>query len=955
MGNEIMSLPSFTNPDALFLLLLLPLFAYIGRPRLRYRRQRDLTSMAIRLLLVTLLILSLAGIQIRKRADKLAVVFLVDVSDSMDQIAKRDALNYVKDSIEGMTDKDQAAVILFGADALVEEPMTDLVDLSQVTVSPISLNTDLAEAIQLGLALFPPDTAKRMVILSDGIETSGDADRAARLAAATGVQIDYVPFSRKAQPEVLVSNVSVPSVVSQDEPFDVVVTIDSQTETAAKLLIQSGGIVLYEEVVNLRAGTNRFAKGPIKAPRVGFVDFQVSIEPVSVDGFHRNNELAAFSRVTGRPRILLVASDPAELTYLEPALLDAGLLIDKVAPVDMPSALAPLSAYSSIVLANVPASELTKSQMELIEIYVRDLGGGLVTIGGPDSYGVGGYFETPLERTLPVEMRIKDKERVPQLTIVFVIDRSGSMEMVGTSGYSNLELAKEAILRSFNFLNDYDRAGVISFDTEAFWVVDIQDIGSAENRAHLQEVISTLRSGGGTDIFGGLSAADKQLPQDPSQLKHIVLLTDGGANPAGILPLVDRMYTNYDITTSVIAVGDGYAPWLADLPPRGGGNFHVTTNTENIPTILASETVLATRSYIFEEPFVPVLTAQSPIMDGITASPELNGYVATTPKDTSTVILTGPEDDPLLASWQYGLGRSVAFTSDATARWANNWVTWENYQRFWNQAIRWTITEGKDTNLEAWVEERGEQAVLVVDARDNSGDYLNALDLDASVVYPDRQTESLGMQQVAPGRYEAVFTPENEGAYFIRVAGATREDAEIEASVAQTTGWVLSYSNEYRPRPTDKQFLDRISGITGGGSLAENPLVAFEHNLDQQQAATPIHPYLLALAAFLLVADIAVRRIVINKSDVDKFRKRFSHESPFAEATVPATVTMSGLKEAKKRAALPTDELKPGELAQVQSKASQVEKQPKAKATPPPQPDTTIAAQLLKKRKDNQE
>ena len=976
-----MSLPSFTNPSALWLLLLLlPVFIWIGFPRMPYRRRRDTSALVIRLLIVTLIVMSLAGIEVRQKADKLAVVFLIDHSDSMDANARSQALDYVQSALDEMKpETDQAAVILFGSNALVEEPINVALDISQFgsDENVIRLNTDLAEAIQLGLALFPADTAKRMVILSDGIETVGDAERAARLAEATGVQIEYVPYARQRSPEILVSNVSIPTNVSQGEPFDLVVTIESETNTTATLRVFSGGrqdelnnsgrVLIYEqEDVSISAGTSRYVIGPIEWNSVGFLDFQVQIEPQSIDGYYRNNELWAFTRISGQPRILMVSPDELEVEYLRPALEDAGLVIDFMRPDEVPLGLAPLTAYSSVILVNTPATDMPNDLMELLQIYVKDLGGGLVVVGGPDSYGVGGYFETPLEETLPVEMRIRDQKRVPQLTIVFVIDRSGSMEMVGTSGVSNLQLAKEAVIRSFNFLNDYDRAGVLSFDTQAFWVVDIQEIGNPQNRSDLQTQIASLTPGGGTDIFGGLSAADRTLPGDPSELKHIILLTDGGANPSGILPLVNRMYTNHDITTSVVAVGANHEPWLAQIPQQGGGNFHVTTNVENIPTIFAAETVLATRSYIFEDPFVPTLTARSPIMDGIDSAPSLHGYVATTEKDTATVILAGPEEDPLLASWQYGLGRSVAFTSDATARWGVEWVGWENYQRFWNQVVRWTITEGKTDNLEAWVEERGEQAVLVVDARDNRGDYLNALDLDAAVVYPNRDSETVKLHQVAPGRYEAPFTPTSEGAYFIRVAGSTRVDAAIDETVAQTTGWVLSYSAEYRPRDPDTRFLERIAEITRGGSLEGKSATVFEHNLNYEEAATPIWPWLLALAAFLFIGDIAVRRIVINRSDVDKIRHRvsqtFGGNPDYDEAQV--STVMSGLKQAKQRAGQPLDEAKmqAQDLQKIKpaspsasAKLARQQQRPTVKSakSTAPEDDGTLASRLLKKRHED--
>lgn len=942
---------SFSNQEYLLLLLLLPIFVYVGWPRNLYRRRRDIASLLLRVILVMLLIFGIAGFEVPKDADYLAVVFLVDVSDSIDRTTQQAALDYVRDSIDEMnTNRDKAAVILFGANAVVEQPMSANLDLSQLGANPITLNTDLAEAIRLGLALFPPDTAKRMVILSDGIETTGDSEGAARLAEATNIQIDYVPLTRvDTQEEILVSNVVVPPRVNEEELFDLTVTVESEHNTNAVLRVLAGGEIIHQEVITLQTGDNTFAIGPLSWPGTGFVDFRVQIEPQGADNFYQNNELSAFTEVRGRPSVLLVTPDEREIEFLRPALEENGLVVNVVKPRDLPTGLPLLSAYSSIVLVNTPATQLSPSQMELLQVYVRDLGGGLLAVGGPNAYGVGGYFETPLEETLPVEMRIKNQERIPSLTMLFVIDRSGSMEIASNpQGVTNLELAKEAIIRSFNLLNDYDRVGVMSFDSEAYYVIEIQDVGDAASRATLEQVVASLRPGGGTDIFGALGAANETLPSDPSALKHIILLTDGGANPAGTLELANSMYTKFNITLSVVGVGQGYAPWLQSLAQSGQGNFHEAIDVTSIPAIFTAETILATRSYIFEETFVPDLTSRSPIMEGIVGLPNLRGYVATTEKDTATVVLRGPEEDPILAQWQYGLGRSVAFTSDASARWAADWVTWEQYSRFWGQAVRWTITEGATSNLEVRVEQRGEQAYLVVDARDDDGELLNGLTLKTSVIDPALEAQEHTIPQVAPGKYELAFTPDDEGAYFMRVVGSGNDGVE-NFSVAQTAGWVLSYSAEYSLSDTDNRFLDRLASMTGGGSLANSPASVFIHDLTYQKVKSAAWPYLLTLAAFLLLLDIAVRRIVLNRRELEKARQAVFGLAP--RPTIQTSARMSTLKAAKERASIPQPDDVPLPQAQpVASRPKPAARPSQPAKAPEAKTEGNIASRLLKNR-----
>jgi Ca-activated chloride channel family protein len=457
---------------------------------------------------------------------------------------------------------------------------------------------------------------------------------------------------------------------------------------------------------------------------------------------------------------------------LLPAMREAGLTVDIQAPADLPIGIAPLAAYKAVVLANVPAVDLNEQRMRVLQSYVRDLGGGLVVIGGPDSYGVGGYYQTPLEETLPLEMQLKDQQRIPRLTIIYVIDRSGSMEMASPSGVTLLELAKEAARRSINFLFERDRAGVLSFDSNPQWLVPIQYVA---NRAAIIQQIGALRPGGGTDIYAAVRELLRTLPSDPSTLKHVILLTDGIADEAGIVETVRIMNEQHGITFTSIGIGMSVPPFMQEIARIGKGAYYNLVDVQNIPQIFAAETVLATRSYIIEEPFVPVLTANSPIMSGIQAVPPLLGYVATSAKPTATVILSAPVqgyNDPLLASWQYGLGRVVAWTSDATARWSQAWTEWEGFQRFWSQVIRWTILEGLNSALEARVEQRDGRSVLIVEARDDQGAFLNGLTLNGSVVDPMLGGQNITLRQVAPGRYEAEFDANREGAYFIRVAGA---------------------------------------------------------------------------------------------------------------------------------------------------------------------------------------
>ncbi|MBN8635359.1 MAG: VWA domain-containing protein [Anaerolineae bacterium] len=943
---------TFSFPLALLLLLVIPVVIYIGRPRVAFRRGRDLASLILRTAILLLLILALAGAQAAQAADKLAVVFLVDMSDSVGGTDRQ--IDFMREALQAMRPEDEAAIVAFGANALVERPMSSVREITPLRSTPLTGNTDLQEAISLGLALFPADAAKRIVILSDGLQTVGDAEIAARRAAATGVEISFVPFTRVEQvPEVLVSDVRVPTSVGAGQLFDLSLTVTAEAATPAAITVFAGGSIIHRQDVDLRQGVNHFAL-TLQSGESGFRDFRVQVDPVGSDNFYQNNGLAAFSRVVGAPRVLVVTQSADEAVNLTRALEEQGLLVDVVGPNDLPIGVAALADYNSILLNNIPATVLSNERMETLQTFVRDLGGGLVTIGGEDAYAPGGYFETPLEEMLPVEMQIRDQQRLPQITLVYVIDRSGSMSLVGPSGVANIELAKEAIIRSINFLQRNDRAGVISFDTDGYWVLDMQPV---LDRLYLQAQVGTLSAGGGTDILAGMRLAGEAMQTETSDRKHIILLTDGGADPGGLVELTQSLNTDYGVTTSVISIGESTVGFLRQMADVGGGNYHEVMAVETIPQIFAQETVLATRSYIIEGEFNPVLSAISPIMEGISEAPSLLGYVATTPKDTAQVILSGPEpfSDPVLAAWQYGLGRAVAYTSDVSGRWSGNWVSWEGFARFWSQTVRWTITEGTDQNLESRIVMEGERARLTVDARADDGSFLNGLNLIGSLVYPDRSAVGIQLEQVAPGRYEATFTPGAEGAYFVRVS-------EADGALNQTGGWVMSYSPEYSTRSDAESILPDLAELTSGTRQPlDNAAQAFAHTLQAQVATNPLAPTLLLIAVLLLPFDIAVRRLIITQSDLARLRRWLSPPEVVPDATERVSALMGAKARAQEKTSVTATQVTPTGEPTAGGETPAPQKIKVAPNAPPPirgaptlkeSDEGNIAGKLLQKRKD---
>ena len=897
---------NFTSPWFLLLLLALPLLFAIAWPRRSpLRRGRDALSLLLRAAIFLFIVLALAGAQRVQHSERLTTIFLLDASDSVAGTAAETGLRYLREALAEMGPDDQAGLILFGADAVVERSVSDSPRLGQPASLVNGSYTNIAKAVRLGLTLFPQDTTRRLVILSDGGANVDDARQAVQLAQASGVEVSVVPLAAQSGVEVRLDDLTAPSTLHQGERFDLTVKIHSTAPMSAPLQIFSEGQLVVEQALSLQAGDNSFVL-PLVAGSPGFTSFTAQLQPPA-DTFVQNNSLDALSEVRGPLRVLIVAQQPDEAGPLGQALTEAGLQIEQRPPAGLPSDLAGLSEYAAVVLVNVPAPKLSIRQMENLHTYVRDLGGGLVAIGGEESYGPGGYFQTRLEELLPLEMRITDPNRKPQLTLLPIIDKSGSMADGGTpnpGGPRKVELAKEAVYRSLDLLVPFlDRFGLVAFDNVAQWVVEPTPVLDV---AKLKEAAGTIRADGGTDILAGLQLGAKAIVEEPSPVRHIVLLTDGGADPGGI-PELTRELAEQGITVSVVAIGYGYPEFLEEVAEIGGGRFHFADDATVIPQIFAQETALAGRSYLVEETFTPRIANPSPILQGFSELPPLQGYVATSRKLTAQVVLTGGEEnDPLLAQWQYGLGRSVPWPSDAKGQWAQAWVNWPEFPRFWAQVVRWTIVESSGGALESQVRLAEDRAIVTAEVRHPDGSYANNLDVSLSLVNPALVQQSLPLEQIAPGLYEGQFQPDEVGTYLLNLTG----QAAGEPVAAQTRGFVVAYSPEYRATEIDATLMPDLAGIGGGQVLPlEAPGRAFAHTLPPARSASPLWPLLLLLAACLLPLDVAVRRVVLGREDLRQAWARLQGRFPSRPAQPQPELSSAGqlLKVKQKSADSPPE------------------------------------------------
>ena len=830
---------------------------------------RDRMALFVRALLATALAAALAGVAVVLPADRLATVFVVDLSDSVGNAGRAEALAFVRDALAVRPDGDIAGVVAFGKDALVERLPGELDDLDRLASTPVRGATDVGAALRLAAALFPDAAQQRIVLLSDGNDTTGAGQVEAARAGARGIQVTTRTIGLGAADEVLVDRVDVPTTSRLGEELEVAVEVRSTIAQPATVRLYADGVLAATERTTLDAGVTRvvFRVAPKEA---GFHVFRAVVEAAR-DTFPQNDRADAATLVAGPPRVLVVPGDQAVAADLVAALRTREGEVVTTLPELVPDDPATLSGFDSIVLVDVPRVRFTTRQLEALRSVTRDFGKGLVMIGGPRSYGAGGYRDTPLEASLPVEMRVRNRERQPDVALVVVIDRSGSMaachcntfdrsQAVQLSGVRKVDIGKEAILRAAAALQATDELGVVAFNERASWVVKRSPLGSI---ADLQGSLGAIDADGQTNIYAGLEAGVAALEEAKATRRHLILLTDGWSSSGQYAEILARMKAA-GITLSTVGAGGGANPFLEQLAAQGGGRFYAAVNPASIPDIFLKETEQVAGRQIVEERFFPAIAASSPILRGLDAGfPALLGYNGTTVKAAATTVLVSGRSDPLLAQWQYGLGRTVAWTSDATGRWAKGWVAWSGFSRFFGQLVAWTFPGEESGGIEARFVAGPGGTTLRVESVGPDGSPRDFYATSVVIVDPALEQRRIDVPQVAPGVYEAPVGELTPGAYALRVtqtlAGA--------AAVGRTLGLVAPTPAEYRLLGTNEPLLAAIRGATGGREVA-GAADAWRHDLGTTAGETPLWPWLLVLALLLWPLDVFLRRVQLTRRDL---------------------------------------------------------------------------------------
>ncbi|MCX6865721.1 MAG: VWA domain-containing protein, partial [Verrucomicrobia bacterium] len=615
------------------------------------------------------------------------------------------------------------------------------------------------------------------------------------------------------------------------------IRLASNRAMPAKLRITHRGVVVAGQEVALAASGETLCHADIRMVTGGDTVWVAELIPQD-DWFPANNRAAVTLPVRGKPRVLVLHDKPALMRPAERLLREQDIELESRGVRGLPDTFEAILAFDAILLADVPATALTNRQMEWLKRYVTDFGGGLIMLGSENSFGLGGYYKTPVEDVLPLIARFeKDKEK-PSLAMVLLIDKSGSM--TGTK----VELARQAARGAAELLGGQDQIAVIGFDEQPQLVCDLTP---AANRAAVAGAIDMLQAGGGTNLQPALVQARDILRAASARLKHVIALTDGQTDPANIVELAREM-ADSGITVSTVAMGrDAAGSLLEQMAVAGGGRFYQTDAPENVPQIFTRETMQASRSAIKEDLYGATPVTEHPLLAGFerTQFPPVLGYVMTQPRPTAQVLLATETGDPLLAIGRFGLGTGIAFTADLTERWGGEWLSWEGCGRFWAQTMRAALRKEDAVGIETRLREDSGRLLVEVTRRDEAGRLMGGVAWQASALDDAGDEHPVASEETGVGKYRFAVAVMESPSLTIRLH-------DPAAGKVKTLRWNRSYPAEYQ-----------LTAVTANPLVAATAFdpVRIRAGIPPVRIRTSALPWFSLAAIALVLAGGVLRRI----------------------------------------------------------------------------------------------
>lgn len=851
---------SFARPDALWLLLLVPL-VFLAARRSGGGLRRSSRLVWLRGLTVALLCVGLAEPLLGSADSATSTIFVVDRSSSIDGEVADQVSHWIDEAFSAGGSSDRAAVIAFGAspELLSAPQQVDQISGDLLTDATVSVEaTNIESALAMAHAL-PMTGQRRIVLISDGAENAGSALVQASQLAANQTAVDVLPVSGVGADDFRIEGATLPASVWEGEQVSVLVSVASSIDTEGTIgvSVDGGEPEIYDARFTDELSSHVYT---VENLSPGFHSIELSATAAAgQDAFAQNNTTTHSLIVRDQPALLLVSPERGDSTFLQVALESRGALVTPTTPSGIPDRLSELTAYDVVILNNVPAAELTIGQVAALEVLTREFGRGLLVVGGSSAFGPGGYAATPLEELLPVAVKVTDGKERQRVALMLIIDKSGSMATDPLDATSKIEMARQAAHLAAGALSEGDEIGILVFNGKQQWIVHLTRINGEEDRERIDAAIDTITADGSTEIFPALEVGFDAIVQSDADVRHVILISDGKSD-TGTRDSYEQLVEEFEqsnTTLSTIAIGDDAdTDLLQFLAEHGNGNYHPTERPEEVPTITLQEAQSAGSQSIINGAFQPVQIGASPILTGFDPEqlPIIDRYDYSELKESAQGILTSPRDDPILAKWQYGLGRVITWTADDGIDFAQEWRTWPRYGEFWMSMIRWGLPDPENGPVTIDIEREGADALLIVRAQSAAGDYVDLTQATVDVTSADGSvTNDLPLYQSAPGEYQVRIVDPEPGAYQISV-----DYDGLPTGQEVLAGFSIPASPELQPSSTSADLLTAIAARTGGRLLSlDAPGEVFDLPAASGSGMTVYRPLwwvalLVALVVFIL-------------------------------------------------------------------------------------------------------
>lgn len=860
------------SPQAIHLLWLAPLLLWpvVGRGG----RRPGPAAAVLRLIALAAIVLCAAGLAIEREvaADRLCVVVATDLSESDAEAAAALGEDWTGRLVRGLNVQDSLGALVFARHAeIVAWPASPPRPPARVPVTVDPSATRLSAGIESSLTLCPDGSERKVLLVSDGNETLGDARRAAELARQMGVRLYAAVPSTDGKQSVAIEKVLAPPLVREGSAFPLRVILRNSGEQPMRVALELAveGTPAFADDLEVDPGLN-VIEVPRQMSERG--TYRISARITAPDG--RVDEKGDLSiSVAGPIRALVVTEQKSSALARALSVKDVELEFRK--PGEIPD-LTKLVDFHCVVLDDVPRAALRPGALEALETYVRKFGGGLIATGGTRSFGDKTYQKSALERVLPVsfiEQKPRPKERKP-LGMFLVVDRSNSMTYSGSQrdvrDGEKMRYAKQAARALIDQLDEDDHVGVIAFDAEPYVIGGLRPL--KDHRAQLLDRIDRLLPGGGTDFKEALEIAGAQLAADDLRVRHIILLTDGDSNrgAADHLPLIRTLSSiGISVTTLRIGLDDVNLEFLQQISKMTNGRFYHVQKLDELPQLLVRDAERAETGPEGKPPEKPddgerppTLGEPSEVMRGFSAAdfPTILDPVKSQAKSGADVLLSvlGDGPQPLLATWQVGLGRTAAFPLDPEGPSGGRWVSWPGYAKLWSQLVRWAIREQAPWETRSSVHNVGDRQMLEVETltEDVAGTIV------AEVMVAPSKSVPVTLTPAEPRIFRAPLPPIPPGRYpvtLVRRQGDRVLSQSGDVIVVSATTAERGTSAELARNRPDVDLLRDVTARTGG---AVDPDVATMLDRRQRTSSTrqSLGIWLLPLALGCLLGDVALRQ-----------------------------------------------------------------------------------------------